>query len=255
MRLKPRHVFLKIEPLARYSPLAPIFVLAPLRARLHVQPRARARARRRRRDRRRRRSTRSSTASTSTRTTRSRRRPSSSRPTSTSRRGTGASPAPSSTRSPGERLYIHVLNGDTDGCHSFHLHGCRYGIDSDGAWPFGVAHTDGRRSDEILPGRALDLRLRRDRGDDRRLGLPRPRPRRRREHQPRALRRTDRSRPGRALRRPRGADVRAPAPGLGHAVRLPEPDARAPAAPPQPAFDRSRPKPGSAAITARSTAR
>ena len=40
---------------------------------------------------------------------------------------------------PGERLYIHVLNGDPYDCHSFHLHGLRYGIESDGAWPFGVA--------------------------------------------------------------------------------------------------------------------
>jgi len=53
---------------------------------------------------------------------------------------------------PGERLHIHVLNGDEHDCHSFHLHGLRYGIDSDGAWPFGVATRDGRRSDEILPG-------------------------------------------------------------------------------------------------------
>lgn len=53
---------------------------------------------------------------------------------------------------PGERLHIHVLNGDPDDCHSFHLHGLRYGIDSDGAWPFGVASPDGRRSDEIRPG-------------------------------------------------------------------------------------------------------
>lgn len=52
---------------------------------------------------------------------------------------------------PGERLYIHVLNGDRD-CHSFHLHGLKYGIDSDGAWPFGISSRDGRRSDEILPG-------------------------------------------------------------------------------------------------------
>src|SRR5262249_57379207 len=52
---------------------------------------------------------------------------------------------------PGERLYIHVLNADSD-CHSFHLHGLRYGIDSDGAWPMGVQSRDGRRSDEILPG-------------------------------------------------------------------------------------------------------
>ena len=53
---------------------------------------------------------------------------------------------------PGERLYIHVLNGDPDECHSFHLHGLRYGIDSDGAWPFGVASRSGLRSDEIRPG-------------------------------------------------------------------------------------------------------
>jgi plastocyanin len=53
---------------------------------------------------------------------------------------------------PGERLYIHVLNGDPNDCHSFHVHGVRYGIDSDGAWPFGVANRQGGRSDEILPG-------------------------------------------------------------------------------------------------------
>jgi len=53
---------------------------------------------------------------------------------------------------PGERLYVHVLNGDPDDCHSFHLHGLHYGIESDGAWPFGVASRSGRRSDEIRPG-------------------------------------------------------------------------------------------------------
>lgn len=53
---------------------------------------------------------------------------------------------------PGERLYIHVLNGDKADCHSFHLHGLRYGIESDGAWPFGVRTRSGRRSDEIRPG-------------------------------------------------------------------------------------------------------
>lgn len=55
---------------------------------------------------------------------------------------------------PGDRLLIHVLNGDTDP-HSFHLHGLSYGIDSDGAWPFGTEAHDGtaiRRSDEICPG-------------------------------------------------------------------------------------------------------
>ena len=55
---------------------------------------------------------------------------------------------------PGERLFIHVLNGDPHECHSFHLHGLRYGIDSDGAWPFGVTTRSGRRSDEILPGQS-----------------------------------------------------------------------------------------------------
>ena len=53
---------------------------------------------------------------------------------------------------PGERLYIHVLNGDKENCHSFHVHGVKYGIDSDGSWPFGVRANDGRRSDEIRPG-------------------------------------------------------------------------------------------------------
>jgi hypothetical protein len=53
---------------------------------------------------------------------------------------------------PGECLHIHVWNADTSGCHSFHIHGLRYGIESDGAWPLGVATRDGRRSDEIFPG-------------------------------------------------------------------------------------------------------
>jgi plastocyanin len=51
---------------------------------------------------------------------------------------------------PGERLKIHVLNGDS-APHSFHIHGLRYGIDSDGAWPLGTQSFDGRRSDEICP--------------------------------------------------------------------------------------------------------
>lgn len=53
---------------------------------------------------------------------------------------------------PGERLYIHVLNGDTEP-HSFHPHGLHYGIDSDGSWPFGVGQDDGNRSDAICPGK------------------------------------------------------------------------------------------------------
>jgi FtsP/CotA-like multicopper oxidase with cupredoxin domain len=52
---------------------------------------------------------------------------------------------------PGERLYVHVLNGDNKP-HSFHVHGLHYGIDSDGAWPFGVQDHDGlNRSDAICP--------------------------------------------------------------------------------------------------------
>ena len=53
---------------------------------------------------------------------------------------------------PGERLYIHVFNADFEP-HSFHLHGLHYGIDSDGSWPFGVHRDDGNRSDAICPGK------------------------------------------------------------------------------------------------------
>lgn len=52
---------------------------------------------------------------------------------------------------PGDILRIHVKNADIVP-HSFHLHGLRYGIDSDGSWPFGTQADDGRRSDEICPG-------------------------------------------------------------------------------------------------------
>jgi plastocyanin len=52
---------------------------------------------------------------------------------------------------PGDLLRIHVKNADI-APHSFHLHGLRYGIDSDGSWPFGTQSDDGRRSDEICPG-------------------------------------------------------------------------------------------------------
>lgn len=52
---------------------------------------------------------------------------------------------------PNERLYIHVYNDDTEP-HSFHVHGLKYGVDSDGSWPFGVQDADGRRSDAICPG-------------------------------------------------------------------------------------------------------
>ena len=52
---------------------------------------------------------------------------------------------------PGDWLRIHVKNAD-EAPHSFHIHGVRYGIDSDGSWPFGTQSDDGRRSDEICPG-------------------------------------------------------------------------------------------------------
>jgi len=51
---------------------------------------------------------------------------------------------------PGDRLKIHVLNGDTIP-HSLHVHGLRYGIDSDGSWPLGTQNSNGQRSDEICP--------------------------------------------------------------------------------------------------------
>jgi plastocyanin len=53
--------------------------------------------------------------------------------------------------SPGDRLRIHVFNADSMP-HSLHMHGLRYGIDSDGSWPFGTETTDKRRSDEICSG-------------------------------------------------------------------------------------------------------
>lgn len=51
---------------------------------------------------------------------------------------------------PCERLKIHVWNCD-DVTHSFHTHGLRYGIDSDGSWPFGTQNHHGHRSDAICP--------------------------------------------------------------------------------------------------------
>lgn len=53
---------------------------------------------------------------------------------------------------PCERLEVHVWNTD-DVPHSLHVHGLRYGIDSDGSWPFGTeAAHHGSRSDAICPG-------------------------------------------------------------------------------------------------------
>ena len=53
---------------------------------------------------------------------------------------------------PCQRLKIHVWNTDNVP-HSLHMHGLRYGIDSDGSWPFGTeAAHHGGRSDAICPG-------------------------------------------------------------------------------------------------------
>jgi plastocyanin len=54
---------------------------------------------------------------------------------------------------PNELLRIHVKNRDNKP-HSLHTHGVLFGIDSDGAWPFGTQAADGRRSDEICPGQS-----------------------------------------------------------------------------------------------------
>lgn len=52
---------------------------------------------------------------------------------------------------PCQRLKIHVWNCD-EIPHSLHVHGLRYGIDSDGSWPFGTeAAHHGGRSDAICP--------------------------------------------------------------------------------------------------------
>jgi len=45
-----------------------------------------------------------------------------------------------------------VVWNDDEIPHSFHVHGLRYGIDSDGAWPFGTEAAHGARSDAICPG-------------------------------------------------------------------------------------------------------
>ena len=53
---------------------------------------------------------------------------------------------------PCQRLKVHVWNCD-EIPHSLHVHGLRYGIDSDGSWPFGTeAAHHGGRSDAICPG-------------------------------------------------------------------------------------------------------
>jgi FtsP/CotA-like multicopper oxidase with cupredoxin domain len=60
----------------------------------------------------------------------------------------------------GDTVAIQVRNGDMTDCHSLHVHGLRYGIDSDGAWPLGVQAKDGRRSDDIHPGSTWTYRFR-----------------------------------------------------------------------------------------------
>lgn len=60
-------------------------------------------------------------------------------------------PGPVIYTRPGRRLRIHVQNDDI-APHSLHMHGLRYGINSDGAFPFGVEIGEGVRSDQICPG-------------------------------------------------------------------------------------------------------
>src|SRR5437868_11529798 len=62
-------------------------------------------------------------------------------------------------RVPGAVIYTRpdtwlriVVKNDDVVPHSFHLHGLRCGIDSDGAWPFGTQSSGMGRSDEICPG-------------------------------------------------------------------------------------------------------
>lgn len=59
---------------------------------------------------------------------------------------------------PGDLLKVHVLNDDRM-AHSFHIHGVVFGIESDGAWPFGTENPDGNRSDEICPGQTWTYTL------------------------------------------------------------------------------------------------
>ena len=75
---------------------------------------------------------------------------------------------------PCQRLKIHVWNTD-DVPHSLHVHGLRYGIDSDGSWPFGTeAAHHGGRSDAICPGQTWTYTF--DVPDERagRVAVPRP---------------------------------------------------------------------------------
>jgi FtsP/CotA-like multicopper oxidase with cupredoxin domain len=151
MKLKPRHVFLKIEPLARYSPLAPIACSRHYGRDCmfnhghelgRVTPAEIA------------------AASLDALVYREYLDPHYQVPNTAKLVPADVNEPPWDRRvpgsllwaDPGERLHLHVLNGDPDGCHSLHLHGLHYGIESDGAWPLGVTAPDGRRSDEIRPG-------------------------------------------------------------------------------------------------------
>ncbi len=60
----------------------------------------------------------------------------------------------------GDTVAVHVRNADMGNCHSLHMHGLRYGIDSDGAWPLGVQAKNGARSDDIHPGGSWTYRFR-----------------------------------------------------------------------------------------------
>ena len=170
MTLKPRHVFLKIEPLARYSPLAPVLCSRHYGRDCmfnhghelgRVTPAEIA------------------AATLDSLVYREYLDPHYTVPNTSKLVPADINEPPWNRRvpgsvlwaRPGERLYIHVLNGDPSGCHSFHLHGLRYGIDSDGAWPLGrgVARRPSQRRDSAEPD--LDVRLRCDGRDDRRLGL------------------------------------------------------------------------------------
>ena len=101
---------------------------------------------------------------------------------------------------PGDVLHIHVKNADITP-HSFHLHGLRYGIDSDGSWPFGTQSTDGRRSDEICPGQTWTYTYEATEQIGWRVAVSRPLPQHRRLHRSRPLRRAGRP-SGEGMRRP-----------------------------------------------------
>ena len=152
MRLKPRHVFLKIEPLARYSPLAPILCSRHYGRDCmfnHGHELGRVSA--------------DEIAATSLdalvyheyldpHLLDSEDGPSSSRPTSTSRRGTGASPARSSTRGPASVSTSTSSTVTRTGATASTSTASSTGSSPTAPGRSAIARTDGSRSDEILPG-------------------------------------------------------------------------------------------------------